>query len=188
MRAEERRLLERVRTGDRSVFADLYRDHAARVYGFALRRLGDANEAEDVRQDVFVEVMRSIGTFEGRSSMGTWILAIANHEVASRRRRRDREPALVDAGIGLEQALRVEGRLDRRVDARRVLGRCAEVLRAELGASSREVFELHVRGARDIATIARAVGRTGIAVRISLMRTRRRLTARVAGLRELLSA
>jgi RNA polymerase sigma-70 factor (ECF subfamily) len=188
MALSEQGFLDRVRAGDQAAMGELYQAHSPRVYRFALRRLGDVSEAEDVRQDVFVEVMRSIGSFEGRSSVGTWILAIAHHEVASRSRRRHREPLLVDAGSGFEHVLAREARIERRVDALRMLVRCAEVLRREVTEPQRIVFDLHARGARDIESIALAVGRSRLAVRLSLLRTRRRLVARVAGLREVLSA
>jgi RNA polymerase sigma-70 factor (ECF subfamily) len=188
MARSEQGFLERVRAGDQAALGELYRAHSPRVYRFALRRLGDVHEAEDVRQDVFVEVMRSIASFEGRSSVGTWILAIAHHEVASRSRRRHREPLAIDASDAFEHLLASDARIDRRVEALRMLGRCAEALRREVTEPQRVVFELHARGARDIESIALAVGRTRLAVRLSLLRTRRRLAARVAGLREVLSA
>jgi RNA polymerase sigma-70 factor (ECF subfamily) len=61
-----RSLVIRLRAGDEPAYAELYRHMHSRVFGFALRRLGDPTEAEDVAQDVFLQVYRSIGQYEGR--------------------------------------------------------------------------------------------------------------------------
>ena len=50
---------------------------SVKIFRFVLRLVGDAAKAEDVVSDVFLEVWRHAGRFEGRSQVGTWILAIA---------------------------------------------------------------------------------------------------------------
>jgi RNA polymerase sigma-70 factor (ECF subfamily) len=187
MRAEDRAVVERMQAGDREAFGEIYQLYARRVYAFALRRLRDPDEAEDICQDVFVEVARSIRSFQGRSALGTWILGIAFHEVCNRRRRFRRQPVSLDAQDG-EAPAALEAPLDQRVDAVRTLARCAEVLGREIGPAHREMFELQLGGAADVATIAEAVGKSRQAVKISLFRTRRQLHARVAGLSELLAS
>jgi RNA polymerase sigma factor (sigma-70 family) len=172
--------------GEREAFGEVYELYARRVYAFALRRLRDPDEAEDVCQDVFVEVARSIRSFEGRSTLGTWILGIAYHEVCNRRRRNRRRPLSLEEQTG-EPPLAREAPLDRKVDAARTLARCAEVLGREIGPAHREMFELHLGGAVDFAAIADAVGKSRQAVKISVFRTRRQLQARVAGLSEVLA-
>jgi RNA polymerase sigma-70 factor (ECF subfamily) len=182
----EQQLVERLRAGDREALGTLYETYAQRVHAFAFRRLGDRHEAQDVCQDVFVAVVRSIDTYEGRSSLSTWILGIAWHEIADRYRRRRREPV---APPSLDTTPPVAlGGIDGQVDAARALARCGEVLQREVSSSQRAVFDLHARGAGDVATIARAVGKSRQAVKISLLRTRRRLLSRVVGLRDLLPA
>lgn len=186
MRPEDRDVVERMQAGEREAFGQVYEQYARRVYAFALRRLRDRDEAEDVCQDVFVEVTRSIARFEGRSTLGTWILGIAHHEVCNRRRRWSRQPLSLEGLPGPVPPAR-EAPTDSRVDAARTLARCAEVLGSEVGTAHREMFELHLGGARDVGEIADVVGRSRQAVKISLFRTRRRLNDRVAGLRELLA-
>lgn len=186
MGAEEREIVARMQAGDREAFGEVYEQYAQRVFAFALRRLRDRDEAEDVCQDVFVEVARSIGSFQGRSKLGTWILGIAFHEVCGRRRRVRRRPLLLEVD-GEAVAFPDEVPLDRQVDAARVLARCVELLGREIGAAQREVFELHLGGAAGVAAIAANLGRSRQAVKISLFRTRRHLHANVPGLRELLA-
>jgi RNA polymerase sigma-70 factor (ECF subfamily) len=74
-----------------------------------VRLLGDPEEARDVAQEVFLQVYRMLGRFEGRSSLKTWIYRIAVNQCHNRRRfwhrrRRDREEAL-DEGLAGREAL-----------------------------------------------------------------------------------
>lgn len=186
MRPEDRHLVERMQAGEREALGEVYELYARRVFAFALRRLRNRDECEDVCQDVFVEVARSIHSFEGRSALGTWILGIAHHEICNRRRRWSRQPVSLDAYPG-PLAFSKEAPVDRAVDAARVLARCADVLSSEIGVAHRQMFELQMGGAADMAEIADAVGKSRQAVKISLFRTRQRLGDRVAGLRDLLA-
>ena len=185
-RSDERALVARMQAGDSSALGTAYEQHAGRVYAFALRRLRDSAEAEDLCQDVFVEVSRSIRSFEGRSALSTWILGIASHEVANRRRRSQREfVSIEDAG---ELAIPArESPVDDRVDSARLLARCFEVLDREVGPAHRRIFQLHLAGAPDMASIAVTVGKSRQAVKISVFRTRQHLGDRVAGVRELMT-
>jgi RNA polymerase sigma-70 factor (ECF subfamily) len=185
MRSEEWDVVRRMQAGERDAFGEVYEQYARRVYAFALRRLRDSDEAEDVCQDVFVEVARSIRSFQGRSALGTWILGIAFHEVCNRRRRWSRRALPLEAFASTPLAR--EAPIDGKVDAARVLARCVEVLGEDVGEAHREMFELQLGGVSDMAAIAAAVGKSRQAVKISLFRTRRLLGERVAGLRELLA-
>src|SRR2546428_7908120 len=90
-RARDLALAGRIRRGDQSAFAELHRLYHRRVLAFAQKRLADATEAEDVAQDVFLALFRSIDRYEGRSSLLTWIFGIAHHAVCNRFRRRSVE-------------------------------------------------------------------------------------------------
>src|SRR5262249_36182173 len=91
----ERTLVQECRQGDPRAFARLVEVHERLVYGLAARLLGDAEEARDVAQEVFLQVFRTLGQFAGRSSLKTWIYRIAVNQCHNRRRwwqrrRRDR--------------------------------------------------------------------------------------------------
>lgn len=73
----EPELLERARRGDREAHAALYRVFAPMVYTLARRMLGTRALAEDVVQDVFVEVIRKAAQHRGATSIGAWIKQIA---------------------------------------------------------------------------------------------------------------
>jgi RNA polymerase sigma-70 factor, ECF subfamily len=88
-------LLERIAEGDKLAMQALYTRHNVRVYRFVLRFVGDEALAEDLVSEVFVEVWRNAGRFEGNSQVSTWILAIARYKALSSLRRR-KDDALDD--------------------------------------------------------------------------------------------
>jgi RNA polymerase sigma-70 factor, ECF subfamily len=79
-------LVTRACRGDAGAFEALYREHVGRVYGLCLRMTGQAESAEDLTQDTFVNAWRSLPGYEGRSSFSTWLHRIAVNAVLARRR------------------------------------------------------------------------------------------------------
>jgi RNA polymerase sigma-70 factor, ECF subfamily len=80
-------LLNRVAAGDTTAMRMLFSNHHVAVFRFVLRRLRDRALAEDVTSEVFLDVWRNAGRFEGRSTVSTWILAIARNKAFSARPR-----------------------------------------------------------------------------------------------------
>ena len=99
---QERALVESCRSGDPVAFARLVRLHEGMVFGLSARLLGNAEEARDVAQEVFLQVYRQLGRFEGRSSLKTWIYRIAvNHALNYlKRERRNVWLDLMDETVG----------------------------------------------------------------------------------------
>lgn len=83
-------LLARIATGDTRAFQDLYRAHEVAVYRFVASRLNDPHESRDIVHDVFMEVWRNAGRYEGRSKVRTWLLGIAWRKTVDALRRRGR--------------------------------------------------------------------------------------------------
>src|SRR5438132_11956381 len=70
----------------------VFRDHAPRVYNLARRMLGNDADAEDVTQDVLLQVVRKLDTFRGESAFPTWLHRVTvNAALAHRRKRASRE-------------------------------------------------------------------------------------------------
>ncbi|HET6932252.1 MAG TPA: RNA polymerase sigma factor [Candidatus Acidoferrum sp.] len=73
--------------GDATAFERLYNAHCKRVYSLCLRMLKNAAEAEDLTQQVFLQVFRKISTFRGDSSFSTWLHRISVNAVLMHLRR-----------------------------------------------------------------------------------------------------
>jgi RNA polymerase sigma factor (sigma-70 family) len=84
-------LLTRIAAGDRQALADFYRALEKPVYKFIRSRLNDPFEASDILHDVFMEVWRSAGRFEGRSKVQTWVFGIAYRKVVDLFRKQGRQ-------------------------------------------------------------------------------------------------
>jgi RNA polymerase sigma-70 factor (ECF subfamily) len=73
----ERRFIARLRGHDERAFNELVVTYEQRVFRLVFRMLGRRDEAEDMAQEVFVQVFKAIGTFRGDSKLSTWIYRIA---------------------------------------------------------------------------------------------------------------
>src|SRR5579863_2324363 len=71
------RLVERLVARDERAFATLVRSYERRVFSLLLRMIGNRAEAEDLAQEVFVQVFKAIGSFRGEAKLSTWIYRIA---------------------------------------------------------------------------------------------------------------
>src|SRR6476660_10622802 len=81
-------LIGRIANGDQLAMRTLFGRHRVALYRWLLRLVGDAALAEDLLSEVFLDVWRQAAVFEGRSSVSTWLLAIARYKALSARRRR----------------------------------------------------------------------------------------------------
>ena len=170
--AQDDALVIRLRAGDEQAYAELYRRAYPCVFGFALRRLGDPTEAEDVAQDVFLQVYRSIERYEGRSNLLCWILGIARHTTLKRFSHRSPEMTPLDEARGLAAPA---GSIEDSIDASRTWERCSLFLERNVSATARHIFHLRYSHNRSVATIAYETGKSASAVKVGLMRTRRTL-------------
>src|SRR5436853_5503677 len=66
----------------------VFRDYAPRVYNLARRMLGNDADAEDVTQDVLVQVVRKLDTFRGESAFPTWLHRVTVNAALAHRRKR----------------------------------------------------------------------------------------------------
>ena len=90
-------LVARIGEGDRLAMQTLFARHRTPVYRWLLRFVGNETLAEDLVSDVFLDVWRQASRFEGRSSVSTWLIAIARFKAISGRRRRT--DAELDEGV-----------------------------------------------------------------------------------------
>jgi RNA polymerase sigma-70 factor, ECF subfamily len=146
---EEAELIREVQAGDERALEALYRRHAGRVYALCLRLTADPGRAEELVQDVFLQVWRRIHSFEGRSRFTTWLhrltLNRALDAMRSDLRRSAREEPVAEPDDRPGKIARLEDGLD------------LESAIAGLPSGARIVFVLHdVEGYRhdEIATMS----------------------------------
>lgn len=120
---EDSFLVGRISVGDQGAFARFFDRHSAAVLGLVLRILGTRGEAEEVLQEVFLQIWRQSERYEaGRSTPRGWLLMVARSRALDRLRRRDargrhEQEAAADAGfprtvapLGTEQLEEAERR------------------------------------------------------------------------------
>ncbi|HRZ42018.1 MAG TPA: RNA polymerase sigma factor [Bacteroidales bacterium] len=88
---QEGTIIEGLRKGDRDTFRDLVNTWQVKVINLSNAYLNDLEEAEDIAQDVFLEVLESIHRFRGDSSLATWIYRITVNKSLNRRKKLRRQ-------------------------------------------------------------------------------------------------
>src|SRR5256714_13634625 len=95
-------LIGRIASGDRLAMQVLFARHHVRVFRFVLRLMRDESTAEDLISEVFLDVWRQAGRFEGRSAVSTWLFAIARFKALSALRRKPDEELDEEAAAAIE--------------------------------------------------------------------------------------
>lgn len=101
-RPDDTALVARARGGDTDAFEELVRIYMRAVYGHAMRFFGSPDPAEDVVQEVFIKVYRSIGSFDGASAFSTWLYRITRNTCVDMLRSGKHRPVpmdLTDLGV-----------------------------------------------------------------------------------------
>ena len=101
-KSDEASLIRRLKRRDEAAFATMVRQYQGRVFALVFRMLGDRAEAEDLAQEVFVTVFKSIDSFRGEARFSTWLYRIAANHSKNRikylgRRHHQRTRSLDDA-------------------------------------------------------------------------------------------
>jgi RNA polymerase sigma-70 factor (ECF subfamily) len=165
--------------GDRRAFEQLFREFGPRIFRFAFRLIRDREKAEEVVNDVMLEIWKSAGRFSGLSSPSTWILGITRHRTLNAVRGKTLHLT------PLEQAAEIA---DERPDVAAQLDRpvIAAQLRAALDRlphEQREVVELtfvHEMSYKEIAEVAHCPENT---VKTRMFHAKKKLEPLLAALR-----
>jgi RNA polymerase sigma-70 factor (ECF subfamily) len=180
-------LVREILSGSRDHFELLYGVYFPRVYRFALKRLGDPGEAEDVTQEVFLTVFRALHTYAGNSSLLVWIFGITRNKVNRRFRGIRPRFEVIDSDSNHEIATK-EASADRVIDARRMLEQCEAVIQNQLTPLQRRIFHLKHLRRQSIRSIAAALDKSEDAVKANLYRMRRAIARAAPGLEQVLGA
>lgn len=176
---DEEPLIARAAAGDEAAFRRLYERHRADVARLVYRMLGGRGDLEDVIQEVFVQVYRSLKDFRGQARFGTWLHRVTVNVVLMHRRAARSRP--VFAGEPAEEAIasEVERAPDDDAERRervRAFGRMLD----RLPDKKRIVFVLHELEGLPPGEIAKIVGAPVLTVRTRLFYARRELEQMIA--------
>ena len=169
-------LVERIAGGDRLAMQVLYARHHVRVYRFILRLVRNEATAEDVMSEVFLDVWRQAGRFEGRSQVSTWMLSIARFKALSLLRHRS------DAELDEETAEAIEDTSDdpavalQKKESGEVLRRCL----TQLSAEHREIIDLVYYHEKSVEEVAEIVGIPEGTVKTRMFYARKKLAELLA--------
>src|ERR1035438_9078826 len=127
-------LVTAIRSGDQGAMAALYDRFSSIVYSVALRVLQDTAAAEDVLQDIFMQLWRNPGTFDAsRGNMAAWLAVIARHRAIDALRRRRPENDIENIVVSVEPDLASDADRSRAMSkVRAALGTMAAPQRAAL--------------------------------------------------------
>jgi len=164
-------LLRSIANGDRNALGTLFSRHKERVFRFALAIAKDRSLADDVVSDVFLDVARHASSFEGRSQVSTWLLAITRNKALSSLRRNARNrsneeltESIVDTAQDPEAALQAK-------QTGRILAGCI----LQLPAIHREMIDLVYYHRKSIKEIAEILNIPESTVKSRMFHARKRL-------------
>ena len=167
--ASDEVLIRRIGGGDQLAMQTLFVRHRVALYRWLLRLVGDEALAEDLLSDVFLDVWRQAAKFEARSSVSTWLLAIARYKTLSARRRRidaelDEEVFIADPADNPELVLQKKNQ--------------AELVRhslARLSPEHGEVIDLVYYHGKSVREVAEIVGVAAATVKTRMFYARKKL-------------
>jgi RNA polymerase sigma factor (sigma-70 family) len=175
--AEADEVVERAKRGDREAFRELFRRHRADVARLAFRMLGASStgsaDLEDVVQEVFLQVHKSLGDFRGQSKFSTWLHRVTVNVVLMNRRAARSRPVFAAEGLG-DHDLESTQRPDEEAARNQRLLAFQRVL-AKLPEKKRTVFVLHEIEGLAPAEIATMVDAPVLTVRTRLFYARREI-------------
>jgi RNA polymerase sigma-70 factor, ECF subfamily len=157
--------------GDQTAFADLVTRYQTAVYNMAYRMLGDATEAEDAAQEVFVRAWNQLHTFQQDRRFSTWLLSIASHHCIDMLRRRKPVAPLDDVALYVESDDPAPDELALQGEQRDIVKKLLNTLPEKY----RSVTVLRYYNDLSYDEIAHMTGLTESAVKTQLHRARRML-------------
>ena len=164
-------LIGRIANGDRLAMQVLYARHHVRVFRFVVRLVRDVSTAEDLISEVFLDVWRQAGRFEGRSAVSTWMLAIARFKALSALRRRPDEELDDETAGAIEDPSDDPERSLEKKDKSVLIRKCLTGLSAE----HREIIDLVYYHEKSVEEVAQIVGIPENTVKTRMFYARKKL-------------
>jgi RNA polymerase sigma-70 factor (ECF subfamily) len=157
---DEESLVRRAQEHDQEAFARIYEEYFDKIYRYITLKIGDAVEAEDLTQQVFLNSLRSISSFRWRGKpFSAWLYRIAHNQVVDYLRKKKKvtvplEETLVSGSDNPQQSA------ERKLDIEQVLSAARHLTGAQ-----REVISLRFTSELSIAQVAEVMGKSQGAVK-----------------------
>jgi RNA polymerase sigma-70 factor, ECF subfamily len=171
--ADDAQLIKRVATRDENALRTLFTRHQVPVFRYIVRLVRNDAVAEELTNEVFLDVWRNAPNFEARSSARTWVLSIAHHRAVSALRKRreegwdeDRVLAVADTDDNPEVSAQKH-------DKSTIMRRCMDKLTSE----HREIIDLVYYQELSISEVGKVVGIPENTVKTRMFYARKRLSA-----------
>lgn len=169
-------IINQILEGDANVFSVLVDRYKDLVFTLALRMVKNREEAEEVSQDTFIKVYKSLNKFQGKSKFSTWIYKIAYNTCLDRLKRIKREYNVVAIDEFTEHQIKT---LDNALDKMEVqehndnIQKCLQLLPSD----DSFLLTLYYFEEQSLEEISKVVGLTANNVKVKLFRSRKKLTA-----------
>jgi RNA polymerase sigma-70 factor (ECF subfamily) len=164
-------LIQNIAAGDKRAMQLLFSRHNVKVYRFILRMVGREAVAEDLLNEVFLDVWRQAAKFEGRSKVSTWMMAIARFKALSALRQRqdgeldeDAVAAIEDTSDNPEETLVKQQRAT-------LMRQCMD----QLSAAHREIIDLVYYHEKSVEEVSQILGVPQNTVKTRMFYARKRL-------------
>jgi len=169
-------LVALIAKGDKDALRLLFARHHVRVFRFLLRIVANEDAAQDLLNEVFLDVWRGASKFEARSQVTTWILGIARFKALTALRRRAFEPLDDESAEAIEEPGDDPEVVMQKADRSAILQSCLQ----RLSSAHRQVIDLVYYHEQSIEEIARIIGIPQNTVKTRVFHARKRIAELMA--------
>ncbi len=174
-------LVDRIRSGDRAAFDEIYGRYFKRVFAFLDKRLRNRADTEETTQEVFINIFSSLDSFRGEAPFAAWVFGLSRRTLAARFRRK-RHPTVPLLEENEEQSFSNLSRNGsgeptplENYEMHERAAQLSDVLEHEVTAEQRQLFEMHHIQSVPISEIAKTLSKSEDSVKSGLYRTRKLL-------------
>ena len=168
----DKELIARIARQDQRAIEALFARYQVRVFRFIIRRVRSEAVAEELTNEVFLEVWRNAARFEGRSSLSSWMLGIAHNKAISSLRKRTEDELDEDAVGAIADDADTPDVVSQKLDKGQLIRICME----RLSDDHREVLDLVYYQELSISEIAEAIGVPENTVKTRVFYARKKLS------------
>jgi len=168
--------ITKITQGDANSFAVLVDRYKDLVYTLAIRMLKNKEEAEEVSQDTFLKVFKSLSKFKGESKFSSWIYRITYNTCLDKIKKQKRNPIIVTIDEFTEhQVNTIDNALDKLVEKehKQLIQDCLQLLPGDVGF----LLTLYYFEEQSIEEISKVIGISTANVKVKLFRSRKKLAS-----------